>query len=59
MRKCYYYYINNTNDNFPFRKCEDSFEMGFMKWLISQDLEWLLKNHFIDIIETFKKLDKE
>ena len=55
VRKCYYYYINNTNDNFPFRKCEDSFEVGFMKWLISQDLDWVLKNHYVDIIKTFKK----
>ena len=55
VRNCYYYYINNTNDSFPFRKCEDSFEIGFMKWLTAQDLDWVLKNHFVDIIETFKK----
>lgn len=55
VRNCYYYYINNTNDSFPFRKCEDSFEIGFMKWLTSQDLDWVLKNHFVDIIETYKK----
>ena len=55
VRNCYYYYINNTNDSFPFRKCEDSFEIGFMKWLISQDLDWVLKNHYVDIIKTFKK----
>ena len=46
---------HRLNDSFPFRKCEDSFEIGFMKWLTSQDLDWVLKNHFVDIIETFKK----
>ena len=55
VRNCYYYYINNTNDSFPFRKCEDSFEIGFMKWLTAQDLDWVLRNHFVDIIKTFKK----
>ena len=26
-----------------------------MKWLTSQELDWVLKNHYVDIIKTFKK----
>ena len=54
VRNCYRFYINNTNDSFPYRKCKDSFEIGFMQWLTKQDLDWVLRNHYTEIIETFK-----